>query len=206
MSLDKRKILDALAGKPGADLNFTEEERAEAQSWLSKLADVPRRLNEAARSGSLDRWIDGGIDTVDEVQASQPLVPVLRDGSEASSGLQMKPYELPTSGEAMAERIAHEIYGDANQPFRLTLHFQLSTSDMNAFEAELEISPPPSLAAMTMIIEFANGQEASFLINIPVSPRPSTRSTTSALMNRETLTFTRGAWVDGTWPPIFRFV
>ncbi|MFM7317238.1 MAG: hypothetical protein ACKO5E_09855 [bacterium] len=205
MSLDKRKILDALAGKPGADLNFTDEERAEAQAWLSNLADVPRRLNEAARSGSLDRWIDAGVDTTDEVQASQPLVTVLRDGSEASTGLQMKPFELPTPGEAMAERIAIAIYGDANQPFRLTLHFQPLTTDMNTCEAELEISPPPKLAAMTLIIEFVSGHQESFGINIPVSPRPSTRSTTSAPMDRDALTFTRGAWLDGTWPPVFRF-
>lgn len=209
MSVEKRKILDLLAGKKGPGLELSNDDRQEAVNWLHKMGQTAHRLEDSAASGSLDRWADAGEvddDLFDRPKAQGELAAVLRGGSETEPGSVMSRYELPTVGNEVGRSIAREIYGDEDQPFQMILHCQSIAPLHSQVELEMEVMPPPLIRAIAITIQFGQGQELTLTIEVPVSERPSTRSAPSPPMDRKSLQFQSGSWAEGEWPPRFQFV
>jgi hypothetical protein len=211
MKLDKHKIIQVMAGKRQSS-ELSEEEKQEALKWLNRLNQGRDRLKDASKNGALDDWIEANTlddDLHEESESSMALLSSLRDRAGGSDAVALEPISLTDSadeaGRAILRKIADEIYGDETKPFEMILHFQKIQNDLPEIALEIEIAPPPIKKPISLTIGLAEGRNVPLRINVPVSPRPSTRSEASEAIPESLIRNRNGHWVASVWPPLFQF-
>jgi hypothetical protein len=176
--------------------------------WLDAMAELGARS--LALSGDRPR-----LSAMTETACRDLAVGIRKTGGP-SPGHGRTAWELTFRDEAaqrVKRRLAEHLYGDAGREFHLWLHESTPEGCPGMLELELELSPPPRRADLTVRVVFPTGEERSFRLDVPAElradpsapARPRTRSGPCDALAAGAFRLSEiDVWLDEAWPPILR--
>jgi hypothetical protein len=117
------------------------------------------------------------------------------------------------SARRLKRRLAEHLYGDGDHDFRLWLHSTTPQGRPGMLELELELSPPPRRADLSLRVVFPTGEERSFRLEVPpelradpsAPARPRTRSAPCEALPAGAIRLGEDdVWLEDAWPPVLR--